>query len=76
MLFDEFSRFLTSKELEEELCAFNFELFSLFLSMIFPFPSGVTLLKFNCQAGLALLRATCVGCLSGLAPGATRQRKG
>lgn len=44
--------------------------------MIFPFPSGVTLLKFNYQAGLALPCASCVGCLSGLAPGATRQRKG
>lgn len=42
----------------------------------FPFSERYYLAKFNCQAGLALPHATCVGYLSGLAPGATRQRKG
>lgn len=49
----------------------------LFLSFLhdFPLSEQCYLAKFNCQAGLALLHATCVGCLSGLAPGATKQRK-
>lgn len=68
---------------EEGLCTFNFKLFFAKAKHYFLFSFAVvfllgsfTLLKFNCQAGLALPHAVCVGCLSGSALEATRQRRG
>lgn len=69
---------------ERGLYTFYFELLlqkqSITFSLFF-FPScfllgGVTSLKFNCQAVLALPCTMCVGCLSRSALGATRQRRG
>lgn len=71
------------KTIPGALCTVNFELFLQKQSINFSFFAavflleGITLLKCNCQAGLAHLpHAVCVGCSSGSALGAPRQRRG